>query len=162
MVICMRVILSMGLAIVLAITANGQDLDLSQLQGGPPPGFGGDGAAPVMAGIPVFGYQFEYGSFFVQPGNPPSVQAIFVLTTQQFPLAGVQKLYHETLTYVGFNPSGPNEGAVFRASIGGNDRYFVFGTVSQGTQNGIQLRRVRYFDQNFVRTYSTIARFYLP
>jgi hypothetical protein len=141
-------------------TVNGQNLDIDQLDAAQPPWL--MNAAPVAAGTPVFGYQFQFGSFSVQPGNPPGVHGIFVLGSQQFPQGTVQKLYSEQLEYLGFNAGGPLEGAVFRCSVNGNERYFLFGTLSQGTQNGIQLRRIRYFNQNGFQTFSTLARFYAP
>lgn len=159
----MKIICSVAL-VVFAITASpsavAQDLDINQLQAGQPTAF--SGIQPRAAGEPTFGYQFRYGSFAVEGGSPPTAQGIFALTTQQFPQGSVQKLYNESLTYRGFNPGGPLEGAVFECSVNGNRRYFLFGTVSQGVQDEIELRQIRYFDENGVHKYTTLARFYAP
>ena len=112
-----------------------------------PPGWGGEPGVNYGDGLPVYGYQFQYGSFAVHPGSPPKAEGMFALTTQEFPQGASQKLYHEKLQYVGFNAGGPLQGAIFLCTIKGKVRHFLFGTTSLGTQNGIELRNIRYFDE---------------
>lgn len=117
--------LAMVLATAVSSEALSQDLDLDQFGGSPPaewlPPEGAESYSHP-AGASGYGYQYRYGSFFVIPGSPPTVEGIFVMTKQQFPQGPVEKLYRESMTYVGSNSSG----ALFRCVVDGINRVAVF------------------------------------
>lgn len=160
----MRSLVGLMLGVWLAAVSTNalaQNLDVNGLQPAVPTEF--PTAQAAGGGLAQYGYQFQHGTFVVMGGMPPTVNASFVLKTPQFPLPSADKLFEEELTWLGYIPSGPNEGAVFECEVNGNKRYFLFGVKNLGSMGGgVETRRIKYFNAAGEQTFSTTARFYAP